>query len=192
MADPRVLGEPYTDRGPRPRHGAGCLVGDGRVRRREIDVEQARLPAIMWVSKPITSPDCRACLFIIPIAAAAQRPGTLAALAPDRCCDLLDCLAQIAGRTGVQAKRHQRPSRTLSGRRAWLSSVTKPAGRGALADGTGAGPAAQQGLQLAQQLPQAQADAAGFGRPSRSKVRKPWATETKVTWWCQPPKLRPS
>jgi hypothetical protein len=83
-------------------------------------------------------------------------------------------------------------SRTLSGRRAWLSSVTKPAGRGALADGTGAGPAGEQGLQLAQQLPQRQADAAGFGRPSRSKVRKPWATETKVTWWCQPPKLRPS
>jgi hypothetical protein len=27
-------------------------------------VEQARLPAIMWVSKPITNPDRRACCFI--------------------------------------------------------------------------------------------------------------------------------
>jgi hypothetical protein len=30
-----------------------------------VDVEQARLPAIMWVSKPMTTPDRRACLFII-------------------------------------------------------------------------------------------------------------------------------
>ena len=34
---------------------------------------------------------------------------------------------------------------------------------------------------LAEQLPQRQADAAGLGRPSRSRVRKPWATDTRVT-----------
>jgi hypothetical protein len=34
-------------------------------------------------------------------------------------------------------------------------------------------PNRQQDLQLAEQLPQRQADAACFGRPSRSKVRKP-------------------
>ena len=37
----------------------------------------------------------------------------------------------------------------------------------------GAGPTGEQDLQLAEQLPQRQADAACFGRPSRSKVRKP-------------------
>jgi hypothetical protein len=73
-------------------------------------------------------------------------------------------------------------SRALSGRRACWSSATEPAGRGPFAEGTGAGPAGEQGLQLAQQLPQRQADAAGFGRRSRSRVRKPWATATRVTW----------
>jgi hypothetical protein len=37
-------------------------------------------------------------------------------------------------------------------------------------------------LQLIEQLPQGQADAAGFGRRSRSKVKKPCATDTIVTW----------
>jgi hypothetical protein len=95
-------------------------------------------------------------------------------------------------KTYVEDEASKTPSRALSGRGARLSSVTEPARRGTLAEGTGAGPTAQQGLQLAQELPQRQADAAGFGRRSRSRVRKPWATETNVTWWCQPPKLRPS
>jgi hypothetical protein len=60
-----------------------------------VDVEQARLPAIMWVSKPMTRQDRRACLLIIPIAAAAQRLAAPAALAPDQCRSLLDSLAQI-------------------------------------------------------------------------------------------------
>jgi transposase len=55
------------------------------------------------------------------------------------------------------------PNRTLSGRRAWSSRSTEPAWRGTLAQRTGAGPTGQQDLQLLQQLPQAQADAAGFG-----------------------------
>jgi hypothetical protein len=63
----------------------------------------------------------------------------------------------------------------------WSSSVAELAGRGTLADRTGAGPTGEQDLQLAQQLPQRQADAIRFGRRSRSRVRKPWATETKVT-----------
>src|SRR6266545_4120633 len=82
------------------------------------------------------------------------------------------------GSSCIAFKEHS-TSRALSGGRAWLSSVTEPTGRGTLAEGTGAGPAAQQGLQLAKQLPQRQADAAGFGRPSRSRVRKPWATATR-------------
>jgi len=44
-------------------------------------MEQARLPAIMWVSKPMTSPDRRACRPIIPIPAVAQRLDAPAALA---------------------------------------------------------------------------------------------------------------
>src|SRR4029450_243268 len=44
--------------------GFVSLVRVGRVG--GMDVEQARLPAIMWVSKPMTRPDRRACLPIIP------------------------------------------------------------------------------------------------------------------------------
>jgi transposase len=44
--------------------GLVWLVMVGSVGR--VDVEQARLPAIMWVSKPMTRPDRRACLLIIP------------------------------------------------------------------------------------------------------------------------------
>jgi hypothetical protein len=82
-------------------------------------------------------------------------------------------------------------SRTLSGRCAWWSCSAEPPWCGTLAYRTGAGPTGQQHLQLLQQLPQAQADAAGFGRRSRSRVRKPCATETSVTWWCQPTQPRP-
>jgi len=86
----------------------------------------------------------------------------------------------------------EQPSRALSGWCAGSSRSVEPSGCGTSAQRTGAGPTGEQDLQLTQQLPQRQADAAGFGRPSRSIVRKPWATETRVTWWCQPPKLRPS
>ena len=61
------------------------------------------------------------------------------------------------------------------GRRACLSSVTEPAGARRLQRDRRR-PTAQLGVQLAQELPLDQADAAGFGRRGRSKVRKPWAT----------------
>ena len=52
--------------------------------------------------------------------------------------------------------------------------------------------ASLQDLQLVEQLPHSQADATSFGERSRSRVRNPWATDTKVTWWCQPGQPRPS
>jgi hypothetical protein len=81
---------------------------------------------------------------------------------------------------------------TLSGRDAWLSGSAWPPWRGTLAQRTGAGPTGQQDLQLAEQLPQGQADATRFGERSRSRVTKPCATKTSVTWWCQPTQPRPS
>ena len=59
------------------------------------------------------------------------------------------------------------------------------------ADGAGAGPGRQEGLQLVQDLVEAQAGAAAFGS-LRSRVRNSWAAVTRVTWRCQPTKLRPS
>jgi len=50
-----------------------------------------------------------------------------------------------------------------------------------VADRAGAGPAPKQHLQLLEQLLQAQADATCFGRRSRSRVKNPWAIDTKVT-----------
>jgi hypothetical protein len=50
------------------------LVMVGSVGR--VDVEQARLPAIMWVSKPMTRPDLRACLLIIPHCCGRNRIGS--------------------------------------------------------------------------------------------------------------------
>jgi transcriptional regulator with XRE-family HTH domain len=90
------------------------------------------------------------------------------------------------------ANRREAINRTLSGRRAWSSRSTEPPWRGTLAQRTGAGPTGKQDLQPVEQLPQAQADAAGFGWRSRSRVRKPCAAETRVTWWCQPAQERPS
>jgi hypothetical protein len=86
----------------------------------------------------------------------------------------------------------QAVNRALSGRGAWSSRSPQPAWRGTLAHRTDAGPTGKQDLQPVEQLPQAQADAAGFGWRSRSRVKKPCATETRVTWWCQPGQLRPS
>ena len=53
-----------------------------------------------------------------------------------------------------------------------VASVAWGAGTGA-----GAGPTGEQGLQLAEQLPERQADATRFGR-SRSKSSNPCPTET--------------
>jgi DDE_Tnp_1-associated len=71
-----------------------------------MDVEQARLPAIMWVSKPMTGLDRRACLFIISIPTVAHRLAAPAALAPDQCRDLLDYLAGIADPRHRRGRRH--------------------------------------------------------------------------------------
>ncbi|HEX8858726.1 MAG TPA: transposase family protein [Actinomycetes bacterium] len=70
-----------------------------------MDVEQARPPAIMWVSKPMTRPDRRACLRIIPIPAAAHAAAPTA-LAPDQCRSLLDHLAQLADPRQRRGRRH--------------------------------------------------------------------------------------
>src|SRR4029453_2733366 len=76
----------------------------------------------------------------------------------------------------------------------WVGCWVQPGGRagqGALAEGTRAGPTGEQELQLAQCLEGGKADARAFGS-SRSKVTKACATDTRVTWWCQPCQERPS
>src|SRR3954452_2416530 len=62
---------------------------------------------------------------------------------------------------------------------------------GLSADDAGAGPGGQKGLQLVQDRVEAQAGAAAFGLV-RSPVRNNWAAVTRVTWRCQPVKVRPS
>lgn len=59
--------------------------------------------------------------------------------------------------------------------------------------GTGAGPGREEYLQLADDSVEARAGAVSFGDLfSRCRVQKAWATETSVTWWCQPGQVRPS
>jgi len=77
------------------------------------------------------------------------------------------------------------PSSTWLGRRSGLRSD------GLAADAAGAGPGGEQGLQLAKDRVQAQARATAFGS-ARSRVTNSWAAETRVTWRCQPVKVRPS
>ena len=71
-----------------------------------MDVEQARLPAIMWLSKPMTRPDRRACPFIIPHPCGCPSAAAPAALAPDQCRSLLDHLAQLADPRQRRGRRH--------------------------------------------------------------------------------------
>ena len=54
------------------------------------------------------------------------------------------------------------------------------------AEGAGTVPAGQERLQLPDDLKEGQAAALAGGRRRRSRVRKPWATDTSVTWWFQP------
>jgi hypothetical protein len=54
----------------------------------------------------MTPSENRACLFISPIPAVAQRLTAPAALAPDQCHDLLDCLAQVADPRHCRGRRH--------------------------------------------------------------------------------------
>jgi hypothetical protein len=58
------------------------------------------------------------------------------------------------------------------------------------ADGAGAGPGREQCLQLAKHGIETQAGKAAFGLV-RSVVRNSWAAVTRVTWRCQPAKVRP-
>src|SRR5215218_6086184 len=62
----------------------------------------------MWVSRPVTPPEDRACLFISPIPTVVQRLTAPAALHPDQCHDLLDCLAQVAHPRHRRGRRHGR------------------------------------------------------------------------------------
>jgi len=71
-----------------------------------VDVKQARTPALMRVSKPMTRPEARACPFIIPIPAATQRLDAPAALAPEQCRCLLDALAQLTDPRHRRGRRH--------------------------------------------------------------------------------------
>src|SRR4051812_18715645 len=59
------------------------------------------------------------------------------------------------------------------------------------ADDAGAGPGRKQGLQVVQDRVQAQTGDPAFGSV-RSRVRNSWAAVTRVTWRCQPAKVRPS
>jgi hypothetical protein len=70
-----------------------------------VKAEQARPPAIMWVSKPMTRPDRRACLLIIPLTAAAHAAAP-AALTSDQCRSLLEDLAQLADPRQRRGRRH--------------------------------------------------------------------------------------
>ena len=92
-----------------------------------MDVEQARPPAIMWVSKPMTRPDRRACLPIIPHPCCRPHAVAPTALAPDQCRSLLDHLAQLAD------------PRQRRGRRYALSAVLAVAACAVVA-GAGCGP----------------------------------------------------
>jgi len=60
----------------------------------------------MWLSKPMTRPDHRACPPSSLIAGAAHQLHEPAALAPEQCRDLLDSLAQIADPRHRRGRRH--------------------------------------------------------------------------------------
>jgi hypothetical protein len=62
-------------------------------------------------------------------------------------------------------------------------------GMRALARAADTGPAAQQVLELVEDLVEGQAGAWAFGS-RRRRVRKAWAAVTRVTWWCQPRQVR--
>jgi DDE_Tnp_1-associated len=82
-----------------------CLIGDDRVGEPG-EVGQARPPAIMRVSNPMTRPDHRACPTSSTIPAAAQQLGAPAALAPDQCSSLLCDLAQLTDPRQRRGRRH--------------------------------------------------------------------------------------
>src|SRR6266540_5369235 len=81
-------------------------------------------------------------------------------------------------------------STPLGGCGCWLQPCRRP-WESAQAQRTRAGPTSEQQLQLTHYRKGGQADARTFGS-SRSKVTNAWATDTRVTWWCQPCQERPS
>src|SRR3954468_22619504 len=88
--------------------------------------------------------------------------------------------------TNRSPNRESRP--TSSASLGWGSGVGVD---GLSADGAGAGPGGQEGLQVVQDRVQAQAGAAAFGLV-RSRVMNSWAAVTRVTCRCQPDQVRPS
>src|SRR5215217_1021410 len=76
----------------------GCV---GRAGRRA-----GTAPAIMWVSKPMTRPDRRACPFIIPHCCGCPTAGRARRAGPDQCRSLLDHLAQITDPRHRRGRRH--------------------------------------------------------------------------------------
>jgi DDE_Tnp_1-associated/Transposase DDE domain len=128
----------------------------------------------MWVSKPMTRPDYRACPPSCPIPAAAQRPDPPAALAPEHYRDLLDYLAQITD------PRHRR------GRRYALSVVLAVAVVAVL---TGASSLAAIG-EWASDAPGQVLAALGVRRdltgafrpPGEATVRGCWPASTPTRW----------
>jgi len=83
--------------------GVGWIVGEGRS---AADVRQARAPAIMWVSTPMTFRKPVPALTSSRIPAAAQRPIAPVALVPDQCRDLLGYLATITDPRQRRGRRH--------------------------------------------------------------------------------------
>jgi predicted transposase YbfD/YdcC len=71
-----------------------------------VHVEQARLPAIMWVSKPMTLRTAVPACSSSSIAAVAHRLTAPTAPAPDQCRSLLDHLAHIADPRHRRGRRH--------------------------------------------------------------------------------------
>jgi hypothetical protein len=70
-----------------------------------VKAEQARPPAIMWVPKPMTRPDRRACLLIISYPRG-RSYGRTAALTSDQCRSLLEDLAQLVDPRQRRGRRH--------------------------------------------------------------------------------------
>src|SRR5215218_9378445 len=76
----------------------------GRMGR--VDVEQARLPTIMWVSKPVTRPDRRACPLIISHSRGCRSAGRDRHAGARQYRSLLDDLAQLADPRHRRGRRH--------------------------------------------------------------------------------------
>ena len=110
----------------------------------------------------------------------------------------LELVAPAGGRPAPAASARACPAEQRAVRRcsvsSWWATEIGGVGRQPSAAGwAGSLPAGQELLELSDDLEErGQAAARSGGRRSRSLVRKPWAIETSVTWWCQPGQERPS